>query len=91
MACGIDVIGKRVLATALPKEEEKKKVLLLPNEKRQEEILEVIGINEETPKNIKVGSRIFIKSNWVNKIKHKDQEICIISLEEIFGVINEKA
>lgn len=86
MTCPIDVLGEKVVAREIPKEK-KEGILIVPDEKRTESIVEVIGINELTPEKIIVGSKIMIKSNWMQKVKHNDQEMLIIPLSEILGVV----
>ena len=87
MSIGIKVVGDRVLATAIPKQEQKKGILILEDVKPNEDIVRVVAIAQDSP--VSIGDKIVIGGSWHQKINYNDQELIVVNRQDILGVIDE--
>jgi co-chaperonin GroES (HSP10) len=85
---GLKVIGKRIIAEEIVVEE-KKSILIVTSAKPTEITLRVLAVGEDIP--IQPGQKILVKNGWMHKFKFLDKDVVLVPLEEIIGIIDEKA
>lgn len=85
---GLKVIGKRIIAEEIVVEE-KKSILIVTSTKPTEITLRVLAVGEDIP--IQPGQKILVKNGWMHKFKFLDKDVVLVPLEEIIGIIDEKA
>ena len=86
----LQVIGKKIIAKELNKEEEKKTSLLIVTQTKPTElVLEIMSVGEDIP--IEPGQRILAKNGWMYRFKHDDEDLVLVNLDDVIGIVNEKA
>jgi co-chaperonin GroES (HSP10) len=86
----INVVGKRIIARENELEPEKKSNLIIMTQtKPSEVVLEVVSVGDDIP--IYPGQQILVKNGWMYKFKHNDEDLVLITLDDVIGIINEKS
>lgn len=81
---GISVIGKRIIAKDIPKEE-KGSLLIVPEMRKLEKIVEVVEAPEDAK--VKIGDKIMISASYMHKIEHEGKEYFLVPYDDIIGII----
>lgn len=82
----IKVIGKRVLAKEI-KPTKKEGILIVPDAKKTEQLAIVTATGTECADLIKIGDKILIRAVYIERVNPNDEELMLVPLSEIIGVI----